>query len=114
MPPASPKPMIAMVLNASAPMSPSSARGSGRFASRRLAPEILEDHLGEAGDHGEIVVAVDAPHFLRKRAAHHQPHDLLDAVGAALLHELLVGHARELLGIALDEVEELRVPRDVV
>ena len=40
-----------------------------RRARGRFAAQILEDHLGEAGDHGEIIIAVHAPHLGRERAA---------------------------------------------
>ena len=49
-----------------------------------------------------------------ERAAHREPHDLLDALGAAEAHVLGMGHAREALGVALEEIEELVVPLGIV
>src|SRR5438876_7999064 len=76
--------------------------------------ESFEERHRHRGGHGQVVALVDLARARRERAAHDEPHDHLGALVAAEPHVILQRHARQALGIAVDEIEELQVPFFIV
>src|SRR2546429_5288635 len=76
--------------------------------------ESFEERHRHRGGHGQVVALVDLARARSERAAHDEPHDHLGALVAAEPHVILQRHARQALGIAVDQLEELQVPFFIV
>src|SRR2546430_108863 len=92
---------------------PSSVR-SGKKRGLSLFFESFEKRHRHRGGHGQVIALVDLARARRERAAHDEPHDHLGALVAAEPHVILQRHARQPLGVAVDEVEEPQVPFFIV